>query len=362
MNDHDLVGFREPFARLFHQGWVQQGGSKMSKTRGNVTGPDGIVEAYGADAVRLNILFMGPADQDMEWTDSGIEGMSRFVRRLWRTVLEVAESAPAEGPGDTALARKAHETIVRVSRDVERFHFNTPIAAVMELVNELTKDTAAPDARFAAETAVSLIQPYAPHLAEELWQRLGHERLWEQPWPEPDPRLLERDTFELVVQVNGRVRDRLEVDADAGRGRAGRARAPVGEGARAPERQAGPEDDRRPAEARQSRRRLGRRLANPRVDMEVDAAGLPCDDPHALGLGSRAERALVRAHGVGAGIEPEAVEALRVGDDVRRLPGTREREPDARGRLVARLADAADRRDRAAHHLSVQGSEEQSEG
>ncbi len=185
----------------------------MSKTRGNVTGPDGIVEAYGADAVRLNILFMGPADQDMEWTDAGIEGMSRFVRRLWRTVLEARESAPVEGPGDTALARKAHETIVRVSRDVERFHFNTPIAAVMELVNELSKDTAAPDARFAAETAVSLIQPYAPHLAEELWQRLGKERLWEQPWPEADPRLLQRDTFELVVQVNGRVRDRLEVDA-----------------------------------------------------------------------------------------------------------------------------------------------------
>ena len=95
-----------------------------------------------------------------------------------------------------------------------RFQFNTPIAAVMELVNELAKDTAAPDARFAAETALSLIQPYAPHVAEELWQRLGHERLWEQPWPEADPRLLERETFELVVQVNGKVRDRFEVDAE----------------------------------------------------------------------------------------------------------------------------------------------------
>jgi leucyl-tRNA synthetase len=100
-----------------------------------------------------------------------------------------------------------------VSRDVERFHFNTPIAAVMELLNELSKDSAAPDARFAAETAVTLIQPYAPHIAEELWQRLGKERLWEHPWPEANPRLLERDTFELVVQVNGRVRDRMEVDA-----------------------------------------------------------------------------------------------------------------------------------------------------
>jgi leucyl-tRNA synthetase len=210
--DLDMLGFREPFARLFHQGWVTMGGSKMSKTKGNVTGPDALVEEYGADAMRLYILFMGPADQDMEWTESGIEGSSRFVRRLWRTVLEAAQ-APAGGPGDSPLARKAHETIARVTRDIERFHFNTPIAAVHELVNELAKEPHAPDARFAAETALSLVQPYAPHVAEELWERLGHERLWEQPWPEADPALLEHDTFELVVQVNGRVRDRLRVEA-----------------------------------------------------------------------------------------------------------------------------------------------------
>ena len=114
------------------------------------------------------------------------------------------------------LARKAHETIARVSDDIgRRFQFNTPIAAVMELVNELSKaDASDPAARFAAETAVSLIQPYAPHVAEELWQRLGHERLWEQPWPVADESFLERQTFELVVQVNGKVRDRFEVDAD----------------------------------------------------------------------------------------------------------------------------------------------------
>jgi leucyl-tRNA synthetase len=149
----------------------------------------------------------------MEWSDSGVEGMVRFVRRLWRATHEVMEQAPPDGePGD--LTRKAHETIARVSDDVgRRFQFNTPIAAVMELVNELVRDPGAPDARFAAETAVSLIQPYAPHIAEELWEVLGHERLWEQPWPEADPRYLERDTFELVVQVNGRVRDRFEVDA-----------------------------------------------------------------------------------------------------------------------------------------------------
>jgi leucyl-tRNA synthetase len=211
LNDMGLVGFREPFARLFHQGWVQMGGSKMSKTRGNVAGPDELVARYGADAVRLNILFMGPADQDMEWTDSGIEGVSRFVRRLWRTVLEVAEASPREGESG-ALTRKAHQTIARVGDDIgRRLQFNTPIAAVMELVNELARETDAPDARFAAETAVSLIQPYAPHVAEELWERLGRSRLWEEPWPEADESLLERDTFELVVQVNGKVRDRIEV-------------------------------------------------------------------------------------------------------------------------------------------------------
>src|SRR5436190_10703232 len=187
MNDMDMVGFREPFARLFHQGWVQMGGLKMSKTRGNVTGPEELVEEYGADAVRLYILFMGPADQDMEWTPTGIEGITRFLRRLWRIVDEVAEGAPSSGE-EGVLARKAHETIARASDDIgRRFQFNTPIAAVMELVNELAKDTSAPDARFAAETALSLIQPYAPHITEELWGVLGRERLVEKPWPVADP-------------------------------------------------------------------------------------------------------------------------------------------------------------------------------
>jgi leucyl-tRNA synthetase len=214
MNDWGMVGFREPFARMFHQGWVTLGGTKMSKTKGNVEGPDAVADAYGADAVRLYILFMGPADQDMEWTDSGIEGIVRFLRRLWRVVHEVAEAAPSPGEREGALARKANETIARVTDDVlRRFQFHTPIAALMELVNELGGAVDAPDARFAAETAVSLIQPYAPHVAEELWTVLGHDRLWEEPWPEADESQLVRETFELVVQVNGKVRDRFEVDA-----------------------------------------------------------------------------------------------------------------------------------------------------
>jgi leucyl-tRNA synthetase len=215
MKEMGLVGFGEPFARLFHQGWVQMGGSKMSKSRGNVAGPDALVEEYGADAVRTYILFMGPADQDMEWTDTGIEGIVRFLRRLWRIALDVSADAPAEGAIDTPLARKAHATVARVTDDIERrFQFHTPIAAVMELVNEINRSPDDPAARFAAETAVSLIQPYAPHVAEELWQRLGRERLWAEPWPAADPALLQRDTFELVIQVNGRVRDRMQVSAD----------------------------------------------------------------------------------------------------------------------------------------------------
>jgi leucyl-tRNA synthetase len=170
---------------------------------------------YGADAVRLYILFMGPADQDMEWTEEGVEGISRFLRRLWRVVNEVAEQDPGAGEV-TELTRSAHRTIARVSDDIgRRFQFNTPIAAVMELVNELGRSRKDSGARFAAETAVSLLQPYAPHTTEELWSRLGHERLWEEPWPEADPALVERETFELVIQVNGRVRDRVEVSADA---------------------------------------------------------------------------------------------------------------------------------------------------
>jgi leucyl-tRNA synthetase len=210
LNELGLVGFREPFARLFHQGWVRQGGTKMSKSRGNVTAPDQLADMYGADAVRLYILFAGPADQDMDWTEEGIEGIGRFLRRLWRIVHEAAAS-PDAGEDGGALVRKAHETIAKVGDDIgRRFVFNTPIAAVMELVNELGRNPAAPGARFAAESAVSLIQPYAPHIAEELWAALGHERLWEQPWPVADESVLARRTFELVIQVNGKVRDRVE--------------------------------------------------------------------------------------------------------------------------------------------------------
>jgi leucyl-tRNA synthetase len=215
LNDLGMVGFREPFASFFSNGWVTLGKSKMSKRAGNVVGPDESVERYGADACRLNILFLGPANEDMEWTETSVEAMNRFVRRLWSVVNEVAETAPESSPDDGPLARKTHETIAKVTDDIgRRYAFNTAIAAVMELVNELSKDRAGAESRFAAETAVSLIQPYAPHVTEELWQKLGHERLWNAPWPVADPAMLERETVEVVVQVDGRIRDRLQVSPD----------------------------------------------------------------------------------------------------------------------------------------------------
>ena len=218
MYDLRIVGFQEPFARLFNQGMLHYRGAKMSKSKGNVVAPDEMVERYGAEAVRLYVLYMGPAEDDKEWQDAGIEGMFRFLGRLWRLGLEVVEAGAVDGGPQGPLVRKAHETIAKVSDDIERrFQFNTPIAAVIELVNDTytAKDDPEQGAavRFATETAVSLIQPYVPHIAEELWQRLGREQLWTTPWPEADPALLERETFQLVVQVNGRVRGRVDVPA-----------------------------------------------------------------------------------------------------------------------------------------------------
>jgi leucyl-tRNA synthetase len=215
LQELDLVGFREPFARLFNQGMITAGGAKMSKSKGNVINPLSYADRYGADAVRVYTLFMGPADEDMDWQDNGLEGVWRFLNRLWRVVHEQAARPTEDSPGGGPLVRKAHRTIAKVTDDIDRrFAFNTPISAVMELVNEIQRSPEEQGARFAAETAVSLIQPYAPHIAEELWQVLGRERLWETRWPEPDPALLVEDEIEVVVQVNGKVRDRLHVAAE----------------------------------------------------------------------------------------------------------------------------------------------------
>ena len=216
MNDLGIVGVREPFARLFTQGMIYRFGAKMSKSKGNVVSPDEAIAHYGADALRLYILYMGPAEADKEWQDEGIDGTARLLDRIWRLTLEVAERGPIDAPADGELLRASHRAIEKVSDDIlRRFQFHTPIAALFELVNELYKvkdDPAhAGEVRAATEIALLLIQPYAPHIAEELWARLGNERLWQQPWPEADARLLTRDEIEIVVQVNGKLRDRLHV-------------------------------------------------------------------------------------------------------------------------------------------------------
>jgi len=217
---------QEPFARLFTQGMITKDGAKMSKSRGNVVSPREIVERYGADTARAYILFIGPPDQDADWSDEGLEGVHRFLSRLWRLSAEAAERragvlpAPAEGV-DLDLLRKAHWAIEKVTNDLAgRFAFNTAIAAVMELTNEISRlrEQTSPEAqRFALETANSLLFPFAPHAAADGYHLLTGRRVWEEAWPQADPALLERDTYELVCQVNGRVRDRVQVPADADR-------------------------------------------------------------------------------------------------------------------------------------------------
>ena len=219
---------QEPFAALFTQGMILRDGDKMSKNKGNVVSPTTIVDRYGADTARAYILFIGPPDQDADWSDSGVEGMHRFLGRLWRTAAAAADELPDEpvpgalGADDERLLRKAHWAIDKVSSDMsERFNFNTAIAAVMELLNELTpakRGSAAPGAvRFALATAASLLFPFAPHTAADAYHLLTADRVWEQPWPDADDAFLEADTFELVLQVNGKVRDRVQAPSGASR-------------------------------------------------------------------------------------------------------------------------------------------------
>jgi leucyl-tRNA synthetase len=219
------VGFTEPFANLFTQGMIYYLGAKMAKSKGNVVSPDDMVGRYGADTVRMYSLFLGPPDQDAEWFDGGVAGCYRFLARLWRLVNEsVAErgpgipgSAPAEGPG-AALVRKTHWAIDKVTRDVgERFAFNTAQSALHELVKDVqeAEDATPEQRRFALASAVSLIHPYAPHLACELWERMGGGRLWEAPWPVADPALLVADQVTYAVQVSGKLRGSVAVDAEA---------------------------------------------------------------------------------------------------------------------------------------------------
>ncbi|MGH2915694.1 MAG: leucine--tRNA ligase [Solirubrobacteraceae bacterium] len=225
--DMALLGFQEPFRALFTQGMILgPDGQKMSKSRNNVISPGPIVRRLGIDTARCYVLFIAPPDQDAAWSEASLEGMHKFLARLWRLGDELGEHAPdaARQPdrpvGDAlTIVRKANWAIDKVTVDIRRFAFNTAISAVRELVNEVYRHSDADISarRFAAATAASILFPFAPHLGSEVYERLTGERVWEQPWPAADPAMLTADTFELVCQVNGRVRDRVTAATGAAR-------------------------------------------------------------------------------------------------------------------------------------------------
>jgi leucyl-tRNA synthetase len=230
LHDMDLLEAEEPFRQLFTQGMILGAdGNKMSSSKGNVVAPSEIVERFGADAARCYVLFIGPPEQDAAWSDSGVEGVHRFLNRLWRAADELVEAGdrqrpalqPYEPEGDgLVLVRKANWAIDKVTDDIRgRFAFNTAISAVMELINEVYRHPEADSEarRFAVATAASLVFPFAPHLACEVYERLTGERVWEQPWPDADPDMLIAEKFELVCQVNGKVRDRVTAPTGAPR-------------------------------------------------------------------------------------------------------------------------------------------------
>ncbi len=234
MRDLGLIHVPEPVARLFTQGMVIKDGAKMSKSLGNVVTPDEMVARYGADAARMYTLFAAPPDRDLDWQDAGVEGVSRFLARVYRFVSRHARpqdaqwqaAVPAElSPEARNLQRKLHQTIKRVSDDFQgRWHFNTSIAAIMELVNllyQMDETIAAgtvPVSLLAdtLRTVVLLLHPFAPYLAHELWERLGERgNLLRQPWPGYDPALAREEEIEIPVQINGKLRSRLLVSAEA---------------------------------------------------------------------------------------------------------------------------------------------------
>lgn len=231
--DEGLVYHPEPFQKLFTNGMVVMDGAKMSKSRGNVVSIEDIITNYGADTARLYILFAAPPERDFEWSDGGVEGAYRFLQRVWRLVngvLPLISGTPgqAQEPDKDAVRavrRKLHATIRKVTDDIERrFHFNTAVSAVMELVNDLYdyRDQVPLEKqdrafwREATEALVKMLAPFAPHMTEELWSLMGGQTsVHLQPWPSYDPEALTVESVTVVVQVDGKVRDRIEVAADA---------------------------------------------------------------------------------------------------------------------------------------------------
>jgi leucyl-tRNA synthetase len=233
MRDLGLVENDEPAKRLFTQGMVIKDGAKMSKSKGNVVSPDEMVARYGADAARMYALFAAPPDRDLDWQEDGVAGVSRFLARVWRLTTKYApvartgrgQKAAAPTGVELKLLRKLHQTIAKITQDLEgRWHFNTCIAAVMELVNEIQaadRELAAGEVRPAAmlelfRSVVLLLAPFAPHLVAELWEQLGEESsVLRAPWPASDAELAKDDELEVPVQINGKLVTVVRVAADA---------------------------------------------------------------------------------------------------------------------------------------------------
>ena len=229
MRDEGLTDVSEPFTNLLTQGMVLKDGAKMSKNKGNTVDPQELIGRYGADTVRLFMMFAAPPEQALEWSDAGVQGSFRFLKRFWSAVIAHTEQGPvsdldpaAMNDAHKALRRKTHQTIAKISDDIgRRYTFNTAVAASMELLNAVNRldDTSATGRAVvheALEAVVLMLSPIVPHVCHALWQELGHEdALIDQGWPQVDDDALVADLIEVVVQVNGKLRGRLSVPADA---------------------------------------------------------------------------------------------------------------------------------------------------
>ncbi|MFA4984849.1 MAG: leucine--tRNA ligase [Candidatus Omnitrophota bacterium] len=209
LKDIGCLDFEEPFQRLLTQGMVLKEGEVMSKSRGNIVDPDLMINRYGADTLRLYILFAAPPEVEMEWSEQAVEGAFRFLNRIWRLLDYLKKDRQA--PENPALKKKTHWAIKEVTEDIESFKFNTAISGVMELVNAIYQNLDS-DISEAARTAVILISPFAPHMAEEMWQLMGNKRsILDAGWPQYEQRFLEESNITLVIQVNGKMRSKIEV-------------------------------------------------------------------------------------------------------------------------------------------------------
>jgi len=228
MRDEGLISSDEPFTHLLTQGMVLKDGTKMSKSKGNTVDPEQLIERFGADTVRLFTMFAAPPEHSLEWVDTGVDGAARFLKKLWRLVylhiqLENTQSVDVGSLNQEqrALRQKIHSTLQKVTRDIgERYTFNTAIAANMELLNHISShqgDNAQDIAvlREGIEAIVLMLSPIVPHVASELWFQLGHSSIEDQAWPQYDESALIQETIELIVQVNGKLRDKILVEADA---------------------------------------------------------------------------------------------------------------------------------------------------